>query len=92
MIRTIIGAFSPLLAIGALVAALVLPGNSSQAQSRINGNQLVFVIGSGSSESFFQIEDKSRGATQYWVCGFIHDFRPNGFGGFTPSIQCNRGR
>lgn len=72
------------------ITALLLSGGNAGAQSKINGNELQFIIGSGSHESFFTILDESRGKTQVWSCGFIHDFRPNGFGGYTPSIQCNR--
>jgi hypothetical protein len=89
MIRSIIAGISLLVVGATLLVVSLLPQNAG-AQSKINGNQLVFVIGSGSNESFFTIKDESRGRTQYWVCGFIHNFTPNGFGGYTPSVQCNR--
>lgn len=85
--------------IGAIVAvvlsaigimALLLTSHGANAQTKINGNELQFIIGPGSKESFFTILDESRGKTQVWACGFIHDFKSNGFGGYTPSIQCNR--
>lgn len=47
-----------------------------------------FIIGPGSSETFFYIYDKSRPPNKLWICGYIHDFTKNAFGGYDPHLSC----
>lgn len=47
-----------------------------------------FVIGPGSTETFFYIQDKSRPPTKLWICGFIHNFTKAEYGGYHPDLEC----
>lgn len=95
MIRTIVGAFSPLLAIGALITALVLPGNAS-ASNRPAYIPSTIIVGPDSTS--FIIKDESRGKTVYYYCAFLS---PHNTGQpiigthplqyvYVPAVQCNR--
>lgn len=78
-----------LAAIAATALAFIASAIQSDARSTVNPAGEVFIIGPGSHETFFFIKDESRGATVTWTCGFIHNFVPNGFGGYTPEVSCN---
>lgn len=66
------------------------PSVSNSSISTVSYDGLQFIIGPGSTETFFHIKDQSRPPTVVWTCGFIHNFVKNQFGGYTPEVSCNR--
>lgn len=90
MSRRIIALAAIALTVTGIVVGLIT-GFSSPASSQtpVNPAGEVFII-SPTKETFFYIKDESRGRAVTYICGFIHNFVPNGFGGVTPSVQCNK--